>query len=154
MTRARVIVSLEPPVDPAGIPLVAVPPEPFDLAGRVVLAVIRDRETMTGALDAVQRGAVLKLHVDLSPTEKDEFFDQLRRIASVELPDPTDHVTSEQFLLLTELRNGSSIHSAARAVGLSERTATRRIAELRVVFGARSLADLLRRAEDRRDSAG
>ncbi len=150
MSRGRVIVSQEPPIDPDGIPLAAVPDEPFDLDGRVVLAVIHDRGTMSAALDALQRGAILKLRVELSESETNEFLDQLRRIAVVTEPVATGQVTTDQLALLTELRNGSSIHAAGHAVGMSRRTATRRVAELRAVFGARSLADLLRRAEDGR----
>lgn len=149
MSRGRVIVSQEPPIDPDGIPLAAVPDEPFDLDGRVVLAVIHDRGTMSAALDALQRGAILKLRVELSESETNEFLDQLRRIAVVTEP-ATGQVTTDQLALLTELRNGSSIHAAGHAVGMSRRTATRRVAELRAIFGARSLADLLMRAEDGR----
>ncbi len=117
----------------------AVPSEPYDLRGDAVrAATIRSAADINDALGAVVRGASLVLAVD--GVDRGAFVDELRRVADVEVvASPAPRVAAlldEDRALLMALASGTSVSDAARHLGLSLRTAHRRLARARAALDA------------------
>lgn len=137
-------------------------PEPaWDLtANRLVLyGRVRDLDAVQLAVLAAARGAGVVAITDPTTPPGQALLDDLQRLGPVSRgmdrtdSDPVAALIPEQRALLDRLANGQTIAAAAAAEYLSLRTANRRIAEARALFGVRTtreavLAYLRQRAPD------
>lgn len=115
-------------------------------AGVVCCGEISDPATAELAMLAAVGGAGLIVRVTASREVADRLLDDLRRLGSVEhrLGEPARvPLTSEQRALLDLLSNGTTLGVAATRLGLSRRTADRRLAEARRVLGGATTAEAL-----------
>lgn len=109
------------------------------LHGRVV-----DQDTLQLAVLAAARGAAIVAIVDTGSPIGRALVDDLSRLGPVQhgpgvpAADPIADLIPEQRALLDRLANGDTIAAAAAAEFLSLRTANRRIAEARALFGVRT----------------
>lgn len=127
-----------------------VPDEPYDLTPHhLVLALtVRTRDDATRTLVAATRGVALVLVVALGGPDRAAFLDELRRVADVRDPreaalPPGAELSDKQRRLLALLGAGRSVAAAAREVGLSERSAHRRLREARDALGAASSVEAI-----------
>ncbi|MDH4170468.1 MAG: hypothetical protein OEW42_12855 [Acidimicrobiia bacterium] len=143
MNRPQALLAGTADAPEAALTLADVADRRHRLHGTTVLAVIADQPAGRATLHLTLRGATLILDIRLPDHQRELFVDQLHRVVDLH-PVPTPvRFTDEQRALLHELRCGASLDAAARAVGLSRRTAARRLAELRTQADARSTAALL-----------
>ena len=115
--------------------------------GVVCAGPIRDVVGARAALLAAMSGAGLVATISADRDTIDQFLDDLRRLG------PVDHVTSgrapsvrldrEQRALLGLLAEGLSLGEAARELGLSRRTADRRLAAARRILGVQTTAEAI-----------
>ena len=114
-------------------------------AGVVCCGEISDPATAELAMLAAVGGAGLIVRVTASREVADRLLDDLRRLGSVEhrLEPARGPLTSEQRALLDLLSNGTTLGVAATRLGLSRRTADRRLAEARRVLGGATTAEAL-----------
>ena len=121
---------------------------PYSLNGVVVAAEVATPEVASSVLAVVLRGASAVLWVHLHSAEREVFLDQLRRIAEVsEQHEPILEPAQQELLEL--LRSGLSLGAAAARIGVSRRTADRRLAAARAALGVRTTMEavmLLRRS--------
>lgn len=123
-----------------------VPSEPWDLTRRklVFSGPVEDTADVGAVVLAAARGVGVVAVVDPRSTTGRALLDDLRRIgpvgeAGAEAEAPTvPGLTAEECALLERLADGESIAAAAEAEFLSLRTANRRIAHTRKVFGVSS----------------
>lgn len=97
-------------------------------------------------LDAVLRGVavVVRVEDDLPGSVAARFVDDLHRAAGAsEPPAPARRLATDQLRLLEALASGATIAAAARRLGLSARTASRRLADARRVLGVSTTAEAL-----------
>jgi hypothetical protein len=110
---------------------------------------VADRETLQLAVLAAARGAGIVAVCDSDSPVGRALIDDLSRLGAVHLgpggqPAPADagdtvaELVPEQRALLDRLAAGDTIAAAAAAEFLSLRTANRRIAEARALFGVRT----------------
>lgn len=124
----------------------ALPDPTWDVTGsRLVLhGRITDSDTLQLAVLAAARGAGLVAVCDPDSTLGRALVDDLTRLGTVHLGpgtetgDPIADLVPEQRALLDRLAAGDTIAAAAAAEFLSLRTANRRIAEARALFGVRT----------------
>jgi DNA-binding NarL/FixJ family response regulator len=127
----------------------ALPDAAWDVTGnRLVLhGRITDPETLQLAVLAAARGAGVVAVIDTESQLGRALIDDLSRLGHVqygpaaEHPEPGNAVADlvpEQRALLDRLAAGDTIAAAAAAEFLSLRTANRRIAEARAMFGVRT----------------
>jgi hypothetical protein len=128
----------------------ALPDPSWDVtSARLVLhGRIADRENLQLAVLAAARGAGIVAVCDAETPVGRALIDDLSRLGTVQLgpggpppAEPGDAVTElvpEQRALLDRLAAGDTIAAAAAAEFLSLRTANRRIAEARALFGVRT----------------
>ena len=105
---------------------------------------VRTREEAGSALLAALDGARLVVQLEMSPTERIVFVDDLRRIGPVDHrvgPTHLDPLDDDQRALLRELAAGRSLGEAAESLHLSRRTADRRLAAARGTLGAVTTAE-------------
>ena len=139
----------------------ALPDPAWDVTGsRLVLhGRVTDNDTLRLALYAAARGAGIVAVCELGTEVGHALIADLTRLGPLRHgpdPDPSDSVADlipEQRALLDRLAAGDTIAAAAAAEYLSLRTANRRIAEARAIFGVRTtreavLAYLRQRARD------
>ena len=106
-----------------------------------------DATTLTGAREAVlaaARGDAVIALVDLDTPAAAQLHEDLRRIAPVELrrEHPSGSaLTDEQRRLLAHIAGGATLDEAARALHVSRRTASRRIAQARAALGVARTAE-------------
>jgi hypothetical protein len=135
------------------------PGSPYDLSDKDLAweLTVDDEAAAVAALDAAARGVDLVLRIDLPPDVRATFLDDLGRVAHVRHttgskgPDPSAALSSEQRALLRQLSHGDTLDGAARRVGLSLRTATRRVAAARAALGVATTTEAvlaLQRADD------
>lgn len=116
----------------------------------------RDRVVCTGtisttdgarrALLAALAGAGLVVSVRLDPITVDRFLDDLRRLGPVEslaVDDIPPTLSLQQWALLAKLGEGLTLPEAAAELGLSSRTAERRVAAARRILGVSSTAEAI-----------
>jgi hypothetical protein len=124
----------------------ALPDPAWDVsAARLVLhGRVGDADTLQLVVLAAARGAGIVAVCDAdSPTGR-ALVDDLQRLGPVRRGpepaglDPVADLVPEQRALLDRLANGDTIAAAAAAEFLSLRTANRRIAEARALFGVRT----------------
>lgn len=105
---------------------------------------ITDRDTLQLAVLAAARGAGIVAVCDLEAPIGRALIDDLSRLGPVhhgvaaETGDTVADLVPEQRALLDRLAAGDTIAAAAAAEYLSLRTANRRIAEARAMFGVRT----------------
>ncbi|AEV85225.1 LuxR family transcriptional regulator [Actinoplanes sp. SE50] len=105
---------------------------------------VSDDDTHTAGLAvlAAARGAAVIVICDTDSPAGRALIDDLSRIGAVNQDpdgaDPVAHLIPEQRALLDRLAAGDTIAAAAAAEFLSLRTANRRIAEARALFGVRT----------------
>lgn len=116
---------------------------PFDLSGTELTERVACAEDASAILHAVLRGASAVIRVDLADSDRASFFDQIARIATLAFDLPPEALDGEQKALLELLREGHTIPDAARQMGISARTAARRMERARTLLGAPNLASLL-----------
>ncbi|GAA0527826.1 hypothetical protein GCM10010172_05460 [Paractinoplanes ferrugineus] len=127
----------------------ALPDPAWDVTGNhlVLHGRITDPETLQLAVLAAARGAGVVAICDAETTLGRALVDDLSRLGPLrqgvtpETPDSADNVADlvpEQRALLDRLAAGDTIAAAAAAEFLSLRTANRRIAEARAMFGVRT----------------
>jgi DNA-binding NarL/FixJ family response regulator len=128
----------------------ALPDPAWDVTGaRLILhGRVADRENLQLAVLAAARGAGIVAVCDADTPVGRALVDDLSRLGAVHLgpggqsaADPGDTVAElvpEQRALLDRLAAGDTIAAAAAAEFLSLRTANRRIAEARALFGVRT----------------
>jgi DNA-binding CsgD family transcriptional regulator len=125
----------------------ALPDPAWDVTGaRLVLhGRITDNDTLQLAVLAAARGAGVVAVCDTESPLGRALLDDLARLGPVQHGpggnggvDPVADLIPEQRALLDRLANGDTIAAAAAAEFLSLRTANRRIAEARALFGVRT----------------
>jgi hypothetical protein len=124
----------------------ALPDPSWDVTGaRLILhGRITDRDTLQLAVLAAARGAGIVAICDLEAPIGRALIDDLSRLGPVhhgvaaETGDTVADLVPEQRALLDRLAAGDTIAAAAAAEYLSLRTANRRIAEARAMFGVRT----------------
>ncbi len=151
MSRPQVVIRVQRarPCSSGVDELGSLPKEPYALEGTTMSADIADEATAAAVLALVLRGASAELQVYLDPPERAQFIEQLKRIADVResIPPALD---DEQLELLRLLRDGATLGQAATHVGLSRRTADRRLARARATLGVTTTAEAVARLEERR----
>jgi len=125
------------------------PDEPFSLAHErlAVYASVADEATAHEVLVAAARGAAVVVSLQLQSSAAEQFVDELGRIAEVIPPPPPEvplDLDDDHVALLDALADGLTVAAAARRVGVSRRTAVRRLAEARVRLGASSTTEAVR----------
>jgi hypothetical protein len=139
----------------------ALPDPSWDVTGsRLVLhGRITDQDTLQLAVLAAARGAGIVAICDVESPVGRALVDDLSRLgpvrhgAAIENANTVAALVPEQRALLDRLAAGDTIAAAAAAEYLSLRTANRRIAEARAIFGVRTtreavLAYLRQRPKD------
>ena len=123
----------------------ALPEGTWDVtAARLVLhGRVHDSETLQLAVLAAARGAGIVAVSDTTTDVGRSLVDDLSRLGDVtrgtdHAAPGTAHLADEQRALLERLAAGDTIAAAAAAEFLSLRTANRRIAEARTLFGVRT----------------
>lgn len=114
----------------------------------VLFGRVADRETAELAVHASARGAGVVAIADLADETGRALLDDLARLGPVHRDPQAEPATAgttaltqllpEQRALLERLANGETIAAAAAAEFLSLRTANRRIAQARTLFGVRT----------------
>lgn len=122
----------------------ALPDPNWDVTGAklVVHGRVTDQDSLQLAVLAAARGAGIVAVCDLHTPTGRALIDDLARLGAVHqgVPgdDPHADLIPEQRALLDRLAAGDTIAAAAAAEFLSLRTANRRIAEARAMFGVRT----------------
>jgi DNA-binding NarL/FixJ family response regulator len=128
------------PPDSSHIDASRVPNEPYALDHLTVLAVVSSIATAVTVLRAVLRGASATVQIRLPPSEASWFTDQLERVADVTI-EAARPIDTEQTALLGLLGKGMTLGAAAAQLGMSRRTADRRLAAARNSLAAKSTAE-------------
>lgn len=119
------------------------PAEPWDVRSRrrVCVGPVADRDDEEAALLAAVRGAGLVLTF-AGDTPNLRFLVDLGHVGPVRhgITRAASDLDPENQQLLRHLANGESVEQAARALGLSSRTAHRRLARARAVLGVSTTA--------------
>lgn len=128
------------------------PSEPYDLATSKVLLVttVHALDEAPLILEAAVRRVDMVVALHLHRVEHRSFLDELERVADVHRLDEPRHLASsvgvEGRALLSLLAHGSDVERAGRILGMSRRTAYRRLDDLYVLLGAVSMNDAIVRA--------
>lgn len=118
------------------------PPTPWDVAPARVLCVgtVRDAAAAAAAVEALSRGAGLAVVIEVTGAVRHRLIEDLHRIGAV-TDDPTvpalraGGLDDDHRALLDALAAGATVADAARRLGMSRRTANRRLSEARTVLG-------------------
>jgi DNA-binding NarL/FixJ family response regulator len=128
------------------------PSAPFQLTDErlAVAAHVVDEDTAGAVLLAAARGVAVVVAVDLPPASEARFVDDLARVADMQARQEatSDALGGEHIALLEALAAGLTVAAAARRVGLSSRTAVRRLSEARDRLGAATNTEAVRRYSD------
>jgi DNA-binding NarL/FixJ family response regulator len=132
------VVPLPPGWQP--IPIGKLRPEPFDLTalGLAVTGLVATEHEAAAVLMAAVRGCSVLVRVTMDRRASDEFLESLGRIVHLERATEAESLDSEQTSLLESLAGGLTVVDAARRLGWSRRTATRRLAEAKRRLGVTS----------------
>ena len=137
------------------------PAEPWNLArhGYVCTGTVSTPEDLERAVAAAARGVDLVIQGPVAPELLPGLVEDLRRIGTVEFTTAAPALQHEQLnpddaALLRLLAEGQSLADAARALHISRRTATRRLARARLALGvATNREAVVMAARGRQDSA-
>lgn len=132
------------------------PDEPWDLSANrwICVGVVRDDDSARAALGALVRGVGVAVQLEGPSGFRLRVLDDLHHNGAVSVAPPTTGPTvtlrSEDVALLEALAEGKTVEEAARDVGLSARTAHRRLASVRGAYGASNTTEAVARwlAED------
>ena len=116
--------------------------EPYALTGTTVGAVVDSATTAAELLRVVVRGADAAIRLDLP--DDAAFLDTLRRVADVRVA-AAPALDRDQRALLELLARGRTAGEAARQLGMSLRTAHRRLGAARLALGAANNAEAVAR---------
>src|SRR4051794_9602829 len=129
------------------------PATPWDLTTRrsVAVGTITDAATAGAAMLALVRGVGLAVWIDIDGDARHDLLEDLHRAGDVQpahdapasADDALGRLTREERALVTELANGRSVAEAARNLGLSRRTAHRRLSDARLALGVATTAEIL-----------
>jgi DNA-binding CsgD family transcriptional regulator len=124
-----------------GTPIERLPARPYALDA-TVCAVVDTPAVGAAVLHALARGAdaVVMLRLD----DASEFVEATQRLADVSVPAPAV-LARDQVELLELLAAGHTLAEAATTLGLSSRTAHRRLGGARAVLGAATNAEAIAR---------
>lgn len=116
------------------------PARPWDLSARrwVCTGVIDAPAVAESALTALTRGVGLAIVVDLAGASRHRFLEDLEKLGPSRPPPSPTGLTSTQEQLLRLLAGGSTVTDAAATLSLSRRTASRHLAEARLILGVAS----------------
>jgi DNA-directed RNA polymerase specialized sigma24 family protein len=137
--RPLAIIAPDPSSDGA-IALRSVPEEPFSLRGVRVQGVVHDEHDCDAVLVALARGADVVVAIDLPPAKRAVLLDDMARIADLR---EAGLLTSEERAVVDGLVEGRTLTDVARMLGMSRRTATRRLAGAKLAFGAATTIELI-----------
>ena len=120
----------------SAMPLEDVPQHPYSLSGTTVRAVVDSAAAASAVLRALARGAdaVVELHL----VDPSEFVDAAQRLADVSPPALLALISRSCSRLLAA---GHTLSEAASRLGMSSRTAHRRLGAVRAVLGATTNAE-------------
>jgi DNA-binding NarL/FixJ family response regulator len=111
---------------------------------------VADQADAEAALLAALRGEGLIVHATAPRDVVDRLVDDLRRLGGVDhrigTPDEAPRVSNEARAILGLLAEGHSLGEAAAILGLSRRTADRRLAEGRRALGTDRTTEAIARA--------
>jgi DNA-binding NarL/FixJ family response regulator len=116
------------------------PDEPFSQQGVRAYGVIRDESDRDAVLLALARGADVVMEIDLSAAGRAALLDDIARIADVR---EAGVLTPDERAVVDGLVEGRTLTEVARSLGMSRRTATRRLAAAKVAFGASTTMELI-----------
>ena len=136
------IVRGDPRGSPGVVAIEQVGTEPYALTGTTVGAVVDSATTAAELLRVVVRGADAAIRLDL--LDDAEFLDTLRRVADVRVA-AAPALDPDQRALLELLARGRTAGEAARELGMSLRTAHRRLGAARLALGAANNAEAVAR---------
>jgi hypothetical protein len=142
VTRSRrpIAILAPDPCPPVAVPLRSLPDEPFSLRGVCAYGVIRDERDRDAVLVALARDADVVIAIDLPATQRAALLDDITRIADVR---EAGLLKPEERAVVDGLIEGRTLTEVARSLGMSRRTATRRLAAARVAFGAATTMELI-----------
>ena len=122
-----------------GTPIGRIPVRPYALDA-TVCAVVDTPEVAAAVLHALARGAdaVVMLRLD----DASQFVEAAQRLAEVGAP-VAPVLADDQVELLELLADGHTLGDAAEKVGMSPRTAHRRLGAARAILGATSNAEAI-----------
>jgi DNA-binding NarL/FixJ family response regulator len=146
---AVVVPDIDGALAPAGwsaIPVEQLPAEPFDLGPMRLAAVARVATTGDAAavLLAAARGAAVVVVLALDADAAETFLHDLERLTDCATAPDRSPLGEDQVELLRALGEGATVSTAARQLGLSRRTAVRRLAEARRRLGVTSTTEAVR----------
>ena len=107
---------------------------------------MNDSATAGAVLLAVTRGIDVVVAVDLPGAQRSVFLDDLARAGDVTIGAPPQEVpvlSGEEHAVLTGLADGRTLVEVAERLGMSRRTATRRLASAKAALGARTTMEAL-----------
>ncbi len=138
--RRPVAILAPNPCPPRAIPLRSLPAEPFSLWELRTYGVIRDEHDRDAVLLALARGADVVIAIELPAEERAALLDDIARIADVR---EAGALTADERAVVDGLVEGRTLTDVARSLGMSRRTATRRLAAAKVAFGAATTMELI-----------
>jgi DNA-binding NarL/FixJ family response regulator len=118
----------------------ALPDEPFSLRGVRAHGFVHDEHDCDAVLVALARGADVVIAIDLPASKRVELLDDISRIADVR---QAKLLTSDERAVVDGLVEGQTLTEVARSLGMSRRTATRRLAAAKLAFGAATTIELI-----------
>src|SRR4051794_30202721 len=137
----RPVATIAPdPCFPLAVPLRSLPDEPFSLSGVRAYCVVHDERDRDDVLLALARGADVVIAIDLPATGRVALLDDIARLADVRR---AGLLTSEERAVVDGVAEGRTLTDVARSLGMSRRTATRRLAAAKVAFGAVTTMELI-----------
>jgi DNA-binding NarL/FixJ family response regulator len=131
------------------VPMWDLPAEPFDLSPErlAVVARVWTSDDAREVLLAAARGVAAVIEVRLPADAADQFLDDLGRLTTPAATMSTAALERDHLELLRALAAGATLTSAAKELGLSRRTAVRRIGEARERLGVATTAEAVARID-------
>jgi DNA-binding NarL/FixJ family response regulator len=119
------------------------PSDPFDLSDRrlVVLATVAVGGDAEDVLMAAARGCAVVVGLRMVPPVADQFLDDLGRLVDFLPIARLEALDDDQVALLERLADGDTVTEAARHLGWSRRTATRRLGDAKRRLGVSSTGE-------------
>jgi DNA-binding NarL/FixJ family response regulator len=137
----RPLAIIAPDSDPdVDVALRSLPDEPFLLHGVRVHGVVHDEHDCDAVLIALARGADVVVAIDLPAAKRALLLDDIGRIADLR---QAGFLTSDERAVVDGLVEGRTLTEVARTLGMSRRTATRRLAAAKLAFGAATTIELI-----------
>jgi FixJ family two-component response regulator len=102
--------------------------------------VVRDERDRDAVLLALARGADVVITIDLPAARRAALLDDIARIAVVR---KAGSLTPGEREVVDGLIEGRTLTEVARSLGMSRRTATRRLAAAKIAFGAATTMELI-----------